>query len=46
MKERIAELQKTMSIIDYKCWYYKTSLDAGTEKIHKSTKLTNINTYK
>lgn len=46
MKEHIAELQKTMSIIDYKCWYYKTSLDAGTEKIHKSTKLTNINTYK
>lgn len=41
-EERIAELQKTMSIIDYKCWYYKTSLEAGTEKIHKDIKLSDI----
>ena len=42
IEERIAELQKTMSIIDYKCWYYKTSLEAGTEKIHKDIKLGDI----
>lgn len=31
---QISELQKALERIDYKCWYYKTALDAGTEKIH------------
>ena len=34
MDEQIATLQKTLEVIDYKCWYYKTALEAGTEKIH------------
>lgn len=29
-----SELQKALERIDHKCWYYKTALDAGTEKIH------------
>ncbi len=28
-------LQKMMDLIDHKCWYYKTALEAGTEKIHQ-----------
>lgn len=31
---QISELQKALERIDYKCWYYKTAFDAGTEKIH------------
>ncbi|MBU3099364.1 MULTISPECIES: MerR family transcriptional regulator [Clostridium] len=32
--EQMASLQKTLEVIEYKCWYYKTALEAGTEKIH------------
>ena len=38
VERQIAELQETMELIDYKCWYYKTALEAGTEKIHLSDK--------
>ncbi|WP_304519420.1 MerR family transcriptional regulator [Clostridium estertheticum] len=37
MDEQIASLQKTLEVIDYKCWYYKTALEAGTEKVHAKT---------
>ncbi|MBU3183159.1 MerR family transcriptional regulator [Clostridium psychrophilum] len=37
MDEQIAALHKTLEVIDYKCWYYKTALEAGTEKIHDKT---------
>ena len=37
MDEQIASLHKTLEVIDYKCWYYKTALEAGTEKIHAKT---------
>jgi DNA-binding transcriptional MerR regulator len=36
---QIAELKKTMELIDHKCLYYKTALDAGTEEIHKNDKI-------
>ena len=39
MDEQIASLQKTLEVIDYKCWYYQTALKAGTEKIHAKTNL-------
>ncbi|MBU3074832.1 MerR family transcriptional regulator [Clostridium estertheticum] len=32
--EQMASLKKTLEVIEYKCWYYKTALEAGTEKIH------------
>ncbi|WP_258880761.1 MerR family transcriptional regulator [Clostridium estertheticum] len=32
--EQMASLQKTLEVIEYKCWYYQTALEAGTEKIH------------
>jgi DNA-binding transcriptional MerR regulator len=33
---QMEELIKTMELIDHKCLYYKTALDAGTENIHKN----------
>ncbi|WP_128101639.1 MerR family transcriptional regulator [Paenibacillus sp. DCT19] len=35
VEAQIAELQKTMEVIDHKCAYYESALSAGTEKIHK-----------
>ena len=36
VESQIEELKKTMEVIEYKCWYYKTALEAGTENIHKN----------
>ena len=36
-------LKKTMEVIEHKCWYYKTALDAGTEDIHKNDKIGKFN---
>lgn len=35
VEEQMAKLQESLDIINYKCWYYKTALEAGTEKIHE-----------
>nr|WP_316244938.1 hypothetical protein [Oceanobacillus jeddahense] len=35
------ELQQTMDLINHKCHYYKTALEAGTEDIHKKDKIGN-----
>ena len=34
VQEQIAQLQKALEFIEYKCWYYSTALEAGTEAIH------------
>jgi DNA-binding transcriptional MerR regulator len=39
VETQMEELKKTMELIDHKCWYYKTALDAGTEDIHKEDKI-------
>lgn len=31
---QMKELQKTLDTINYKCWYYKTAIEAGTEDVH------------
>lgn len=36
VEAQMEELKKTMEVINHKCWYYKTALDAGTEDIHKN----------
>ncbi|MBP2004329.1 hypothetical protein J2Z58_001570 [Halobacillus andaensis] len=28
-----------MELIEHKCWYYETALEAGTEDIHKDDKI-------
>jgi DNA-binding transcriptional MerR regulator len=32
---QMEEMKKTMEVIEYKCSYYKTALEAGTENVHK-----------
>ncbi|WNS79103.1 MerR family transcriptional regulator [Domibacillus sp. DTU_2020_1001157_1_SI_ALB_TIR_016] len=39
VEAQMEELRKTMEVIDHKCMYYKTALDAGTEDIHKNDKI-------
>ena len=34
VEAQMADLQKTLDFINHKCWYYKTAIEAGTEKIH------------
>lgn len=34
VEEQMAELQKTLDMVNHKCWYYETALAAGTEAIH------------
>ena len=36
VKKQIAQMQDTLAILDYKCWYYETAREAGTCKIHDS----------
>lgn len=38
VETQIEALQKTLDVINYKCWYYKTAMEAGTEKIHFKNK--------
>lgn len=39
VEAQMEELKKTMELIEHKCSYYKTALDAGTEEIHKNDKI-------
>ncbi|WP_050183958.1 MerR family transcriptional regulator [Domibacillus robiginosus] len=39
VEAQMEELKKTMEVIEHKCRYYKTALDAGTEDIYKSDKV-------
>jgi DNA-binding transcriptional MerR regulator len=39
VEAQMEELKKTMELIEHKCSYYKTALDAGTEDIHKNNKI-------
>lgn len=42
VEAQMEELKKTMEVIEHKCLYYKTALDAGTEDIHKNSKIPNF----
>jgi len=37
VEEQMAQLQQAMKVIEYKCWYYQTALEAGTESVHQKT---------
>jgi DNA-binding transcriptional MerR regulator len=34
VKKRIAALEKALTTIEFKCDYYQTAIEAGTEKVH------------
>jgi DNA-binding transcriptional MerR regulator len=40
--EQIAELQDTLDLIKYKCWYYETAQAAGSCSVHESLKTEDI----
>ncbi|MFV0527107.1 MAG: MerR family transcriptional regulator [Lachnospiraceae bacterium] len=33
VKQQMLELQETMNVIEYKCWYYETAQKRGTTKV-------------
>ncbi|MDP4097962.1 MerR family transcriptional regulator [Paenibacillus sp. P96] len=39
VEAQMEELKKTMEVIEHKCFYYKTAVEAGTEDIHKNNKI-------
>lgn len=39
VEAQMEELKKTMELIEHKCSYYKKALEAGTEDIHKNSKI-------
>ncbi|MBD8028009.1 MerR family transcriptional regulator [Ureibacillus sp. Re31] len=39
VETQLKELKKTLELIDHKCDYYKTALEAGTEDVHKANKI-------
>ncbi|MBU8771601.1 MerR family transcriptional regulator [Cytobacillus oceanisediminis] len=39
VEAQMEELRKTMKVIEHKCLYYKTALEAGTEDIYKEDKI-------
>lgn len=40
--KQMAALQETMNTIKYKCWYYDTAMEAGTEAVVKELPLEEI----
>ncbi len=37
VEQQMKELEKTLEIIDYKCWYYETAVAAGTMNVDHGT---------
>ena len=37
VEKQLEALQKTMEMIQYKCWYYETAVQAGTEGVIKTS---------
>ncbi len=42
VEKQMEELQKTLEVIQYKCWYYETACKAGTEDAPKSMPLDDL----
>ncbi len=39
---QMEEMQKTLDILNYKCWYYETAREAGTTAVHDNMKKEDI----
>lgn len=33
LQKQMASLQHTLDVLDYKCWFYETAMDAGTTQV-------------
>ncbi len=42
LKQQMEELQRTMEIVDYKCWYYETAQKAGTTAVPQNMPLSEV----
>ncbi|MCI9073273.1 MAG: MerR family transcriptional regulator [Lachnospiraceae bacterium] len=42
VRKQILELQETLSLLEYKCWYYETAQKAGTESVVRALSPENI----
>ncbi|MEG6613500.1 MerR family transcriptional regulator [Pseudoclostridium thermosuccinogenes] len=42
VEKQIAELQKALELLEYKCWYYETAKNAGTCAVHNTMKIEDI----
>ena len=42
VKQQMAELQKILDTVNYKCWYYETALKAGTTDILQNMPIEDI----
>jgi len=42
LKRELKDLQEVLSVMEYKCWYYETACEAGTEKAMKNLKLSDV----
>ena len=39
VEKQIEAIQKTMEMIEYKCWYYETAAQAGSESVFKTASI-------
>ena len=42
VEDEMKQLEKTLDMLKFKCWYYETAIAAGTEKIHQSKAQPNL----
>ena len=42
LEKQIAQLQETLKLLKYKCWYYETAKNAGTCAVHNTIKIEDI----
>lgn len=42
VEKQIAQLQETLELLKYKCWYYETAKNAGTCAVHNTIKTEDI----
>lgn len=39
LKEKISDLQETLEVVEFKCWYYETAKKEGTVSVPKNMKI-------
>lgn len=42
LQQKMAEMQHTMAMVEYKCWYYETAKAAGTVEVPQNTKESDV----
>ena len=42
VKEQMRQLQNTLDILDYKCWYYQTAKEAGTTDVMRDMDISDV----